>query len=181
MKGDGWFIMAGTKKDGTEFDVWREMNPGVPPAHADTAPEDRLKVTFKKPDVASTWYPGQRWRKFLMNLRQKKHKKYRLYLGRWICRTYNRGRDREDQLDTFHWLYLTESTLLHGKTKPTRCITLWRHFCSDGAKRRGHKPTYEAKCKTYKKPTPKKKDGEKTTTADKTAATAATTDTTGSK
>ncbi len=155
MKGDGWFLMAGMTRGKKEFDLWRELYPGVPavkPEYESEREDGAMpRVHFEKPVVASTWYPGQRWRKFLMNLRQKKHEKYRLYLGRWLCRTYNRGKKSDDRLATFHWLYMTEYTKLYGH-KPTKCITLWRHFCTDRAKKSGVTPSYETTCKLIRPP-----------------------------
>ncbi|MFT7624877.1 MAG: hypothetical protein ACI9WU_004068 [Myxococcota bacterium] len=147
MKGDGWFISAGTLRDGRTVDVWRHIYPDVP--------REWDGWSFKRPKLSSTFYPGQRWRKYLMNIWLKKYKKHRLHFGRWMCRAFNEGKKGGDRLQTFHLFYMKETTVLKSEKypdghKPHQCITLWRHWCTNAGKNGAKKPAYELECQTYK-------------------------------
>jgi hypothetical protein len=102
---------------------------------------------FAKPDTVSSMYPGQRWRKYTMNLWLQKYKRHRIQWGRWMCRNYNRDHSGEDTLETFHLMYMKELTTPDG-TAPLKCIVLWRHWCTGGGR---HVPTpaYESHCKAW--------------------------------
>ena len=149
MKGDGWFIVPGLLHDGTQTNVWEVIDGQTTP------------VTFEKPAMVSEMYPSQRWRKYTMNIWLKKYKKHRLYFGRWICREWNATHsDPKQKLDGFHIMYMKELTTLNGPTKP-KCITLWRHWCTNAAKHKYKKKTmsYETECKTHKGPPKAAKQG----------------------
>ncbi len=146
MKGDGYFVHAGTLQDGRTLDVWRSIYPDVP--------REWDGWSFTKPSLSSTYYPGQRWRKYLMNIWLKKHKKHRLHFGRWICRAYNEGKKGGDRLLTHHLFYVKETTVIPSEEHPEgrkqrKCITLWRHWCTNKGKNDKVKPAYEVECKTY--------------------------------
>jgi len=138
MKSDGWFVMAGTTRGGKALDVWRDINPDVP-KEFDT-------ISLEKPKLASAFYPGQRWRKYLMNIFLKTHKDHRLHFGRWVCRTFNKDRKRDERLETFHMMYVKERTTVDGH-EPLKCSVKWRHWCTTRGKSRRKKPDYEQQCK----------------------------------
>lgn len=131
MKSDGWFVLPGTLRNGETVDIWT-LEP----------------VTFDKPELGSTWYPGQRWRKYLMNLWQARYKAHRLHFGRYMCRVWNRTHSEGETLETFHLMYMKELTTLEGH-EPHRCVSLWRHWCTERGKD-VPTPEYETTCKSIR-------------------------------
>ncbi len=132
MKGDGWFVIAGTTRKGKVVNLWGESE----------------TVVWAKPEVVSATYPGQRWRKYMMNLWMNTFKKHRKHYGRYVCRLFDRDRaDAGDKLETFHMFYMKEETERHG-TAPVECRSIWQHWCSDNGKNTKHKP-YADTCDQY--------------------------------
>ena len=73
LKYDGWYVIDGHLVNGTEVNVFE---PGKP-------------VTFDKPKDIADLYKNERWRKYLMNLSLADFSDYRLYYGKYLCRSYN--------------------------------------------------------------------------------------------
>ena len=113
LKEDGWYVMPGTLRDGTQVDLFTEGGP----------------VYWEKPDLVSATYKNQRWRKYLMNLWQKNHSAHRLHYGRYLCRQWNTWHTRQKRLDTFRIYFMREDTLPHFQVAKPQKILLWRHYC----------------------------------------------------
>lgn len=111
---DGWYVIPGTLADGSEVNV---LDPGEP-------------LPWEKPELVSSTYPSQRWRKYMMNIRRGASKKYRLYFGKWLCRRWNEGKNGDDRLNRFQIHFMRERTEIEKPMKIKK-LTLWRHKCFD--------------------------------------------------
>ena len=112
-KNDGWYVIPGKLKNGTEIDVFQEGEP----------------VNWEKPTLVSATYRNQRWRKYLSNLHSQKNKKRRLYYGRYLCRNWNTKHKGEKQLNTFEIYFMLEKTLPNYQIPKVKKILLWKHSC----------------------------------------------------
>lgn len=128
---DGWFVIDGHFKDGTEADLFAGGKP----------------VTWEKPlDVVHT-YKNQRWRKYMMNLWLADNQRYRLPYGQYICRLWNAGGRGPHELSTFELVYMLERTNMDStEAKPEKTV-IWTHWCfeqppkSEGPKKEVKLPT----------------------------------------
>lgn len=114
MKDDGWYVLPGKLANGTPVDVWNK-----------TAGEP----SRQKPDHVADMYPNFRWTKFMVNIWSKSMSEYRLYFGRYLCRTWNRDVVHEDlRLKTFEIIYMREDTLPDREADPVP-VSIWSHAC----------------------------------------------------
>lgn len=65
---DGWLVMKGTLRDGTEVNLWE---PGKP-------------LPWVKPALVSAMFPSSRWRRCLENLPVDQYAFHRQYLADWL-------------------------------------------------------------------------------------------------
>jgi hypothetical protein len=72
---DGWLIMRGTLRDGTEVNLWE---PGRP-------------LPWEKPRLVSSMFPSSRWRRYLENLPVDQYALHRQYLADWLQRRWDRN------------------------------------------------------------------------------------------
>jgi len=114
LKADGWFVMEGELKDGSSWDIMKDQ-PGP--------------VSYEKPDLPSMQYPNARWRKYLMNINQKKRRNYRLYFGKYTCRTFNKHAEGESRLAKFELVFMKELSRPPGVPLTVERVSLWRHDC----------------------------------------------------
>ncbi|HAG80213.1 MAG TPA: hypothetical protein DCL61_03355 [Cyanobacteria bacterium UBA12227] len=112
-KEDGWYVIPGELKDGTEIDVFKNGKP----------------VTWQKPSLVSATYPNERWRKYMMNLWSKKNEKHRLYYGRYLCRNWNSKHKGSKQLKTFKIYFMLEKTLPNYQPPEVKKVMIWKHNC----------------------------------------------------
>jgi hypothetical protein len=111
---DGWFVLPGKLRDGTEVDVYRR----------------EIGVTFNKPEVVADMYPNNRWQKFMMNLWLKENEDKRLYYGQYLCRAWNDGvKDPQKQLATFEIYFVRSDNLLNYKKATPESVRIWSHRC----------------------------------------------------
>ncbi len=78
---DGWLVMRGTLRDGSQVNLWQPQRP----------------VPWDKPRLVSAIYRGQRWRKYLDNLTTDFYLPYREYFCDWLGRRWNRQQARDDR------------------------------------------------------------------------------------
>lgn len=111
---DGWYVMPGKLRDGTEIDVFT----------------GKSEITYTKPQWVAYTYKNQRWQKYLMNLWSKDFSEYRLSYGRYMCREWNNSHSTEKQLLTFEMIFMVENTPPPGTTFPPVVPTkIWTHSC----------------------------------------------------
>lgn len=111
---DGFYVIPGTLRDGTEVNVYTGGS----------------VVSYEKPDDMAWMYQNQRWQKYLMNLWLKDYSEYRLGYGRYLCKRWNKYNVYDKQLMTFSIVYVLEktdlTTLQEGPLEP---VTIWEHNC----------------------------------------------------
>lgn len=112
LKNDGWYVISGKLKNNKVVDVLKGTE----------------GVNWQKPGSGTEFYPNQRWRKYMMNLSQKKYKKHLLYFGKYLCRDWNSRHLREEQLNTFKIYFFLERTQ-ENQIAPIKKRMLWQHYC----------------------------------------------------
>jgi hypothetical protein len=113
MKGDGWFVMPGTLKDGTKVDVWQGGG----------------EVLWDKPERTAEAYRNQHWRKYMEAIRKERYRKLRPYFGRYLCRQWNEHTIGGRRLKQVEIWFVMERTLPGYQTaEPTR-RRLLRYTC----------------------------------------------------
>jgi hypothetical protein len=110
---DGWYVIPGRLRDGSEVDVF-----------ANSAP-----VSWAKPAVVSDTFRNQRWRKYLRNIWERDHAAHRLYFGQYLCRSWNAAHSNQSTLETFRIYYVKEETLPGGKIAAPQKVLIWTHRC----------------------------------------------------
>ncbi len=114
LKADGWFVIDGVLKDGSTWDIMKDI-PGP--------------ASYDKPDLPSMQYPNARWRKYLMNINQKKRRTHRLYFGKYICRSFNTKAEGDKMLAKFEIVFVKELSRPPGEPLTTERQSLWKHDC----------------------------------------------------
>ena len=110
---DGWYIIPGHLKDGTEIDIFKDGKP----------------VTWEKPSLVSATYPNERWRKYMMNLWSQKNAKHRLYYGQYLCRKWNSQHQGSKQLENFNIYFMLEKTMPNYQPEKLQKTLIWKHSC----------------------------------------------------
>lgn len=111
---DGWYVIPGTLRDGSEVDIFSNRSP----------------VSYEKPKWVAYTYKNQRWQKYMMNLWNKDFEQFRLGYGQYLCRTWNTSQKYSKQLMTFNIIFMTEKTPRPGEPIPQATpTTLWQHQC----------------------------------------------------
>jgi len=111
---DGWYVIPGKLRDGSEVDLFRN---------------GATEVTFQKPALVSALYPEERWRKYMMRLWEKASSDHRLYFGRYLCREWNLNRPPEKLLMSFRLFFILERITPNLKKDPPQKTLLWDHQC----------------------------------------------------
>lgn len=109
---DGWYVIPGKLRDGSEVDVYRD---GAP-------------VDWSKPRYVYKSYKNTRWRKYLMNIWSANHTDHRLYYGRFLCRQWNAAHPFEKQLEEFQ-IYFNEEMTKPYMSPMVRPVSIWHHYC----------------------------------------------------
>jgi predicted DCC family thiol-disulfide oxidoreductase YuxK len=112
---DGWYVIEGRLRDGSSVNV---LDPDKP-------------VSFAQPSSIADQYKNERWRKYLMNLSLPDASGYRLYYGRYFCRSWNTGRAPQNPwaLVSFDIYFMGhENSISHPPTGFSRDL-LWHHEC----------------------------------------------------
>ena len=71
-----------------------------------------------------------RWNKFRLHVRTPEQRGYLLWLGKYICRQYNRDRRPPNLLDNYELIYHLRPT--HGPDEPAKPElrqVMWKHYC----------------------------------------------------
>ena len=112
---DGWFVIEGHLRDGRVVNVLHPKQP----------------VSYVQPASIADQYKNERWRKYMMNLSLSQNADYRLYYGRYLCRSWNTGRSGFDPsaLMTFDIYFMAhQNSISHPPTGFSRDL-LWHHQC----------------------------------------------------
>jgi hypothetical protein len=113
---DGWHVIVGKLKDGTEIDV---LNGG--------------SVNWEKPTIEqrNALYKNMQWRTYFINLNRGIGKAlYPLY-GAYLCRNWNATHPNSQQLESINIHFIHERTVPPGEPQTTEKILPWQQSCSE--------------------------------------------------
>jgi len=112
---DGWYVIEGKLRDGRHVNV---LHPDQP-------------VSYAQPASIADQYKDERWRKYLMNLSLVEYENYRLYYGRYFCRSWNTGRWPRDHnaLISFDINFMGRQNSISDPNRPYTRDLLWHHEC----------------------------------------------------
>lgn len=117
LKDDGWYLIEATQFNGEKIDPFQEDH----------------KIVRDKPKNVARTFKNTMWRKYLTHLWLKDYYKYRVYFGRYLCRTWNVKQQTEDtKINTIYIHYMLERTAPPGEAsfEITKEL-LWSHYCYD--------------------------------------------------
>lgn len=104
----GWYVIAGTLRDGREVDLMRPVVGGDFQRAAN--------VSWDRPgDIAGTYNDSKYWRKYFDDLRPVSATTYRQSFAVYACRQWNEVHDDSSDLVVLQIVYLRESTLPGGR------------------------------------------------------------------
>jgi hypothetical protein len=108
---DGWYVAPGTLQDGEEVDLLRGGTP----------------VRWEKPELVSSLYRNERWRKFMMNLCRTGQGDNRVNLVNYLWSDWKRSHPPDQQLTRLELVYMHEETLPdYRKAEPRKLLLCWR-------------------------------------------------------
>jgi len=109
-----WPIYEGTTRSGKKVDMFR---------HKFGAP------SRSKPADISPEHTNHRWRKFAGRLSSKKFSYFRPYYVKFVCRNWNAGRAKQDQVTKVKLYTGRELTLLDASKEKTRVVFMGEYSC----------------------------------------------------
>jgi hypothetical protein len=112
---DGWYVIEGRLHDGRPVNV---LHP-------------HQLVSYQQPASIADQYENERWRKYMMNLSLSENTDYRLYYGRYLCRSWNDGRPSYDPtlLISFDIYFMAHQNSIKHPPAPFSRDLLWHHEC----------------------------------------------------
>ncbi|BAY03068.1 HTTM domain-containing protein [Anabaena cylindrica FACHB-243] len=114
---DGWHIIPGSLKNGSEVDIFRGGS----------------AVNWDKPSlgVRSAIYHNMQWRTYFINLNRAVGKKlYPLY-GKYLCHVWNNQHKGSEKLEKFKIYFMDERTVPPGEKQTVEKKLTWEQSCSD--------------------------------------------------
>lgn len=114
---DGWHVIPGKLKDGSEIDVLR----------------GRGSVIWEKPtpQQRKALYGNQQWRVYFINLNRAIGQKLYPYYGKYICNDWNSRHQGAQQLDSFEIYFMDERTVPPGEPQNVEKTNTWTQSCGD--------------------------------------------------
>ncbi len=114
---DGWHIIQGTLKDGTEVDVLYDKEG---------------PVNWEKPSIKdrNKLYKNMQWRTYFINLNRSIGDTLYPYYANYLCRNWNANNQGEKQLDKFTIYFMDERTVPPGEEQKVEKKTDWEQDCS---------------------------------------------------
>ena len=112
---DGWYAIEGHLRNGRSANVLHPRQP----------------FSYEQPASIADEYKNERWRKYLMNLSLPENTEYRLYYGRYLCRSWNVWRSPSDPatLMSFEIYFMAhQNSITRPPTGFSRDL-LWHHEC----------------------------------------------------
>jgi len=111
-----WYVIPGELANKKTVDIFR----------------DGAEVDKEKPELVSALFPSQRWRKYLNNLRNKRHRSHRRLYAAYLCRWWNhKDRPRDERLVKFELIQMRQASpkTAGAEQAPPREISLLKHRC----------------------------------------------------
>ncbi len=112
--GDGWYVMPAQLASGETVDLFR----------------GGAEVRFDKPERITDDFPNDRWRRYVMHLRDGGSIGHLPYYLTYLCRRWNEAHLGTDRMvQSVEAYFMEEYTLPNGKTRPVEKRLLKRHDC----------------------------------------------------
>ena len=113
---DGWYVVPGKLKDGTEMDVLKNDD----------------SVDWEKPSVRlrNAIYRNMQWRTYFINLNRSIGNKLYPYYGQYLCRDWNSRHKGSKQLDSFEIYLMSERSVPPDHLQDVEKIRTWQQSCS---------------------------------------------------
>jgi hypothetical protein len=103
---DGWYTIEGELINGKRIDLFRAGH----------------KLSFEKPDSVAWWFPNQRWRKYIMNLYDIRHREHRDLFLRYLSERWNAEHRGPWQVGKARLYYTLEKTTREGSEPPKKIL-----------------------------------------------------------
>ncbi len=118
---DGWHVIVGKLKDGTEVDLLR----------------DGGAVNWDKPTIRmrNSIYPNMQWRTYFINLNRAIGQKLYPYYGEYLCRDWNERHQGNKQVESFEVYFMSERTAPPGQTQGIEQKSSWQQSCYENSKK----------------------------------------------
>lgn len=115
IKEDGWFVIPGKLRDGTEIDLYTQGEP----------------VSWEKPKDHSALFKNDRWKSYMMSLFFSEDSTFNLSLyARYLCIHWNENHSDAQQLATFEIVFMMKvNSIEDPQPKSPEKIVLWNHQC----------------------------------------------------
>lgn len=112
---DGWHIIVGNLKDGSQVDVLR----------------DTKNIIWDKPTIEerNKLYQNMQWRTYFINLNRNIGKKLYPYYGKYLCQQWNNSHQASQQLDDITIYFMSERTVPLGEKQTIEKINHWQQSC----------------------------------------------------
>ncbi|MEA5509127.1 DCC1-like thiol-disulfide oxidoreductase family protein [Crocosphaera sp. UHCC 0190] len=113
---DGWHVIVGKLKDGTEVNILDEKRP----------------ISWDKPTLKNrqTLYQTIQWRVYFINLNRTMGKKLYPHFADYLCREWNKKHSTDQQLESFEIYFMDERTVPPGETQRVEKKKVWQQSCS---------------------------------------------------
>ena len=112
---DGWYVISGELMNGEKVDVYNKKTG---------------EVNWDKPDVVSSTYKNNRWRKYLTSIRRKSNSTHMENYAQYLCRDWNTRHSDENRLNRFEIYFMLEPSKPPGEPVDEIIKTpLWSHWC----------------------------------------------------
>ena len=112
---DGWYVIDGELMNGEKVDVYNESIG---------------EVNWDKPDVVSSTYENNRWRKYLTSIRRKPNSSQMQNYAQYLCRNWNQSHSIDDRLNRFEIYFMLELSKPPGESGNEIIKTpIWNHWC----------------------------------------------------
>lgn len=114
LREDGWYVIPGKLKDGTEVDLYTGGKP----------------VDWTKPRSLSATYPNDHWRSYMMNLMLDEYGPLPLRdFARYLCREWNQNHPSDKQVLSFDIVFMLKVNSLDDLHPVPKKTILWHQEC----------------------------------------------------
>jgi predicted DCC family thiol-disulfide oxidoreductase YuxK len=113
---DGWYVIPGKLKDGSEVDVLRGLE---------------KPVSWEKPTMQerNALYGDMHWRTFFIALNRAIGKKLYPTYARYLCREWNSKHQGNKKLESFEIFFMNERTVPPGEKQTVEKESHWKQDC----------------------------------------------------
>ena len=114
---DGWHVITGKLKDGTEVNLWQINQP----------------VNWDKPSIKqrNAIYKNMQWRTYFINLNRSIGRKLYPYYGQYLCQDWNSKHSGKQQLDNISIDFISERTVPPEEQQNVERKNHWQQSCSN--------------------------------------------------